>query len=151
MSCFTTLVLVRNTQLISYHQLEDFGKGQKETSHVWPSPRILLSAINLEWAIHVLPERLLSEWLAKHNPETNSITIKPETASHVAEQTSGGVPLPYCSPPGHPFPVKSLALSAHVSSDNSFLSVRQELTFWPWKRAPFLQYFHSLLFPDMAA
>ena len=56
-----------------------------------------------------------SEWLAKDNPETNPITIKPETASHVAEQFSW-VPFPYCSPPGCPFPIKSLALSAHVSS-----------------------------------
>ena len=50
-----------------------------------------------------------SEWL-----ETNPITIKPETASHVAEQFSW-VPLPHCSQPGCPFPVKSLPLSAHVS------------------------------------
>ena len=42
------------------------------------------------------------------------ISIKPETASHTAEQFSW-VPLPYCSPPGCPFPIKSLALSAHVS------------------------------------
>ena len=55
-----------------------------------------------------------SEWLVKDHPETNPITIKPETASHVAEQFSW-VPLPYCSPPGCPFPIKSLALSAHVS------------------------------------
>ena len=55
-----------------------------------------------------------SEWLARDNLETNSITIKPETASHVAEQVSW-VPLPSCSPPGCPFPVKSLALSACVS------------------------------------
>ena len=55
-----------------------------------------------------------SEWLAKDNPETSPITIKPETASHVAELFSW-VPLPYCCPPGCPFPVKSLALSAHVS------------------------------------
>ena len=54
------------------------------------------------------------EWLAKDHPETNLITIKPETVSHVAEQFSW-VPLPYCSPPGCPFPIKSLALSAHVS------------------------------------
>ena len=54
------------------------------------------------------------EWLAKDNPETNPITIKLETASHVAELVSWG-PLPYCSPPGCPFPIKSLALSAHVS------------------------------------
>ena len=55
-----------------------------------------------------------SEWLAKDNPETNPITIKPKTASHVTEQFSW-VPLPFCSPPGRPFPIKSLALSAHVS------------------------------------
>ena len=34
--------------------------------------------------------------------------------SHVAEQFCW-VPLPYCSPPGSPFLIKSLALSAHVS------------------------------------
>ena len=55
-----------------------------------------------------------SEWLAKDNLETNPITINPETASHVTEQFSW-VPLPYCSPPGCPFPIKSLALSAQVS------------------------------------
>ena len=55
-----------------------------------------------------------SEWLAKDNLETNSITIKPETGSYVAEQFSW-VPLSYCSLPGCPFPVKFLALSAHMS------------------------------------
>ena len=55
-----------------------------------------------------------SEWLALDNPETNPITIKPKTASRVTEQFSW-VPLPYCSPPRCPFPIKSLALSAHVS------------------------------------
>ena len=52
-----------------------------------------------------------SQWLAKDNPKINPITI---TASHVAKLFSW-VPLPYCSPPGCPFPIKSLALSAHVS------------------------------------
>ena len=55
-----------------------------------------------------------SKWLAKDNGETNPITVKPETASYVAEPFSW-VPLPSCSLPGRPFPVKSLALSAHVS------------------------------------
>ena len=41
-----------------------------------------------------------------------------------------------CSPPGCPFPIKSLALSARVSSDNSFPSVRQEPNFGPWKGVP---------------
>ena len=53
------------------------------------------------------------EWLAKDHLETNPITIKPETVSHMAELFSW-VPLPYCCPLGCPFPIKSLALSAHV-------------------------------------
>ena len=44
----------------------------------------------------------------------NPITIKPKTASHVAEQF--WVPLPSCSLPGRPFPIKSLALSTYMSS-----------------------------------
>ena len=48
-----------------------------------------------------------SEWVAKDNLETNPITIKWEQFSWV--------PLPCCSLPGCPFPIKSLALSAHVS------------------------------------
>ena len=63
-----------------------------------------------------------SEWLAKDNPETNPITIKPETLSHVAELFSW-VPLPYCSPPRCPFPIKSLALSACVSPRKSYFQV----------------------------
>ena len=54
------------------------------------------------------------EWLAKGHPETNPITIEPVTVSHMAEQFSW-VPYPSCSPPGCPFPIKSLASSAHVS------------------------------------
>ena len=55
-----------------------------------------------------------SEGLPKDNPETNPVTIKPETASHVTELSSW-VPSPSCCPPGHPFPIESLTLSAHVS------------------------------------
>ena len=76
-----------------------------------------------------------SEWLAKDNPETNPITIKPETVSHVAEQFSW-VPLPCCSSPGCCFPIKSLALSACISLDNAFLSVRQEPTLGALEGAP---------------
>ena len=52
--------------------------------------------------------------MAKDNAETNPITIKPEPATHETELFSW-VTLPYCSPPACPFPIKSLALSAHVS------------------------------------
>ena len=55
-----------------------------------------------------------SEWLAKDIPKTDPITIRPKTVSHVPELFSW-VPLPYCSPRGYPFPIKSLALSTHVS------------------------------------
>ena len=63
------------------------------------------------------------EWLAKDHPESNPITIKPETASHTAEWFSW-VPLPYF-------------VSTCVSSDNLFLSVRKEPSFGPWKGSPF--------------
>ena len=72
-----------------------------------------------------------SERLAKDNLETNSITIT------VAEQFSW-LPLLHFSPPGCPVPITSLALSARVSSDNSFLSIRQEPSFGPWKGFTFL-------------
>ena len=42
-----------------------------------------------------------SERLAKDNPETKPITIKPETSSHAAELFSW-VPLPYSLHPGAP-------------------------------------------------
>ena len=64
------------------------------------------------WLRH--QEGLWVRWLAKDNPETNPITVKPETASHVSELFFW-VPLPSCSPSGCPFPIKSLALPAHVS------------------------------------
>ena len=52
--------------------------------------------------------------MARNNPETNSITIKPETANHMAEQFSW-VSLPCCSSPRRPFSIKSFALSVRVS------------------------------------
>ena len=77
--------------------------------------------------------------IGQSHPETNPITIKPETASHAAEQFSW-VPLPSYSPPGCPFSIKiSCFVSICVSLDNSFRSVRQEPSFRPWKESPFLQ------------
>ena len=64
-----------------------------------------------------------SGWLAKNNLETNPIPIKPETAGLFS-----WVPLPSCSPPGCPFPVKSLALSAHMSP--------RTIHFWVLDKSP---------------
>ena len=86
--------------------------------------------------------------MAKDNPETNPITIKPKTASHVVEQFSW-VPLPCCSPPGCLLPITPLALSALVSSDNSFLSIRQKPALGALEGGPpFLQHNCSQIFPS---
>ena len=61
-----------------------------------------------------------SEKLAKDNLETNPITIKPKIGSHVTGQFSW-LPLPYCSPLGHPFP-KNLLLCQHVCLLRQFIS-----------------------------
>jgi len=90
-------VLVRNTELISHHQLEEFGKGQKgDTTCSTTSQN--LSNWHLSWPNKACTIRKdsESERLAKDNPNTNPITIKIETACHVAEQFSW-VPLLYCS------------------------------------------------------
>ena len=76
-----------------------------------------------------------SEWLAKNKPETNPITMKPKTASHLAEQFSW-VPSPSCSPPGRPFPIKSLALSAHVSPHTVHFWVYKSPVSGPGKGPP---------------
>ena len=109
-------------------------------------PIVLLAGILLGWEMHMPPGRTLSQtmgqarWLTRDNPEINPITIKPKTVSRMAEQFSW-VPLPCCSPPWCPFSIKSLAFC--VSTDNSFLSVRQEPTLGLWKGSPFLQQLHS--------
>ena len=80
-----------------------------------------------------------SQGSAKDNPETNPITIKPETESHVAERSSW-VPLPCCPPPGCPFPINSLALSARVSLQIIHFRVLDKSSFsGPGRGFPFLQ------------
>ena len=130
MSCFTTGGPGKEHRTNKSPPTGRVQEGQKKTPHVRPPPRILLSDIHLDWTRRAPPGRTLeSERLAKDNPETNPITIKPETANHVAELVSW-VPLPYCSPPGCPFPIKSLALTAHVSPHT--------IHFWLLDKSPVL-------------
>ena len=84
-----------------------------------------------------------SEQLAKDHPETTPITIKPKTASHVAELFPW-VPLPYCSPPGCPFSIKSLALSAHVSPGTIHFRVLGKSPVLALEGVPFLQHFYNV-------
>ena len=114
-------------ELISLHQPEEFQKGQKETPHLRPPPRILLSDMHFDWTRHAPPGRtLVLEWLAKDNPETDPITIKPCDCKPCDRAVLLG-PLTLLLSARAPFPNKSTRfVSICVSSDNSFLSVRQE-------------------------
>ena len=126
-------------ELISHHQQEEFGKGPKETPRVRPPPRIL--CWQPSWLSNACTTRKdsESERFVRDNVESNPITMKPETASHVAGQSSW-VPLPTHSPPGRPFPIKSLALSAHVSPQTiHFRVLDRSPLFRPWKGSPFLR------------
>ena len=97
---------------MSHQQPEEFRKGQKETPHVHLPKSFSLASILAKQGVHRQEGLSQNDWLK--NLETNPITIKPKTASHVAELFSW-VPLPCCSPLGCPFPIKSLTLSADVS------------------------------------
>ena len=103
-------VLVRNKELTSDHQ-PGFWRGQKEmgdcSAEVLPTsqdpPHWNPSRPSDACAPRKDPN---SEWLARDKPETNPMTRKPETVSHVAEQFSP-FPSPSCSPPQQPFPIVS--------------------------------------------
>ena len=96
-----TIVTIRNMELISLHQPEEFGKGLKETLPVHCEPRS--RAVLLGFLTLLLSTRV-------------------------------------------PFPNKiSCFVSTYVSSDNSFPSVRQELSFGPWKGSLFLQQMVTLV------
>ena len=86
-------------------------------------------------------DSIVPEWCACHQkgpwvrmigqrqPETNLITITPETANHKAERSSW-VPSPSCFPPGRPFPVKFLAWSARVSPWTIHFQVLDKSPVW---------------------
>ena len=139
-------VLVRNKELTIYHQ-PGFWRDQKEMGDCSPEvlptsqdpPRWNPSQLRDACAPRKDPN---SEWLARDKPETNPMTINPETVSHVAEQFSP-FPSPSCPPPQHPFPIKPLAWTALLSSDNAFPSIRQEPTLKPWKGSSFLHQNHN--------
>ena len=123
---------------------EEFERGQKE-AYVLPTSQKpscwTPSWLRDEHTTRKDPESPnmgQARGLARDNPDTNHIVIKPEIASYMSEQFSQA-PLPCCFLPRRPFPIESFDLSVLVSSDNSFPSVRQEPTLGPCKGVPFLQ------------
>ena len=105
----------------------------------WDTTCLTISQNPPSWLSNACATRKDSEleWLAKDNPETNPITIIPETASIAVLLGS----LTLLLSAQAPLPNKiSCFVSSYVSSDNSFLSARQETAFGPWKGLPFLQH-----------
>ena len=108
-------------------RIQEGPKGRRRHQPIilsYRPPRILCTGIYVGWEKHVSPGTWVLTWirpnmcqarcLARDNPETNPITLKPETVSLMAEQFSW-IPLPWCSLPGCFFPIKSFSLSARVS------------------------------------
>ena len=121
---------MRNVELTSYHQPEEFGKGQKEredaSPYVLPTSQNPFAGIHLGWAMCAPPGRTLSQ------------DDCPETTGNSSHHHRTGDQEP-CGPAvllgsltlllsaRAPLPNKvSCFASTCVSSDNSFLSVRQE-------------------------
>ena len=103
MSCFTTggLGNENGTNKPSTGRVQERSKGDATCLTTSQNP----SHWHPSWLNKACTTRKDSEleWLAKDNPETNPITIKPEMATWRS------------SSPGFPYPIKSLALSPHVS------------------------------------
>ena len=111
----------------------------------YQSPRILLAGIHLGWAMHTPPAKILSQsdW-SEMTWKLIPIIIEPwDCESHGRAVLLGS--LTFLLSTRVPFPKKiSCFPSTCVSSDNSFLNVRQEPTFGPWRGSPFLVYFYAL-------
>ena len=126
-------------ELISHHQPEELGKGRKETPCVCPLPRIPLASIHLGWVMRVPPERLWIRRIGQRPPRNYSHHHKTRDCEPHGRAVLLGSLTPLLST-RVPFPNKiSCFVSTCVSSGDSFLRVRQESSFWPWKGSPFLQ------------
>ena len=84
-----------------------------------------------------------SEGLAKDNPGTNPITMKPETEPRGRAVLLGSPTLLLSAQAPLPNKIYCFVCTC-VSSDNSFPSVRQEPTFKLWKGSLFWQQFDLL-------
>ena len=128
----------------------EFKRGQEEEQGVLPTFQ-KPSHLNPSWLRDVCTSRKDSEspetgqarLLARDNPETHPITIKPEPRDRgVLLLLSTQAPLPSKA---------SCVISICVSSDNSFPSVRRQSTPGPWKGSTFLQQDHFCICPRVIA
>ena len=85
-----------------------------------------------------------SGWLANDNLEINPNTINPSLRG--TGQSCAWLPLSCCSLPRHPFPTKSLAVSAHVSPETIHVWVLDKSPFsGPGRGFLFLQQYHFVI------
>ena len=142
MSCFTTGDKITEKVQHGTNKPPPPGRVQERSKYDTTCPTI---SQNLHWHPSWLNKACTTrkdselEWQAEDNPETNPITIKPLQAMWPS------------SSPGFLYPILLLSawaalpskiscfVNTCVSSDDSFLSVRQEPTFRPWKGSPLLQ------------
>ena len=128
------------TIITGYHQLEEFGKGQKERRD--SSPFVLPTSQNPFW-----PESLLAECCTHHQERlcVRMIGQRSQKPTHNhktwdSEQSGRAVllgSLTLLNPAQVSLPSKaSCFVSACVSSDNSLPSVRQAPTLQFWKGLP---------------
>ena len=105
---------MRNTELISHHQPEEFGKGKKETPHVQPPLRILLVASILAEQCVCHQEGLCVRVIGQRQPRNFSFHHKiRDCESRGRAVLLGSLTLPVSAQA--PFAIKSLVLSASVS------------------------------------
>ena len=148
MSCLTTASLHKEHGTATKDKPGVLERGQREggdasIQYVLPTSQNPLRW-NPSWLREACTTRKDPEWdqtWAKQadwpDPETNPITIKPDTLNMWQSSSPG---LPYL-PAGVPLPNKVFCcVYTCVSSDNSFLSVRQKPTLRPWNGFPFLQH-----------
>ena len=115
-------VLVRNMELRRHHQLGEFRKGQKDIPHVLQTSQNP-PGWNPSWLSNACTTRKdpESERWTRDNLETDPVTIKPCGWTVLL----GSLTLMLSAQASFANTV-SCFVSSSVSSDNSFLSVRQE-------------------------
>ena len=130
------------------------GTFRREETPAYQPPEsfVLKSNLTERCSCHQVDPESDQIWVKRDNwPETiwkQPVTIKPETASHVAEPFSWD-PVPPCSLPASLFPVKSFALAVCVLPKIIYLQVLDKSPFsGPGRGSLSYKNFHS--FPYLA-
>ena len=124
----------RTNKLPLTGRIQERSKGERRLQPICPTKlpeSFSLESILADWCVH----HQKGPWVRMTGQKQTLLPLTRDCEPH------GRVPLSCCSLPGCPFPMQSPALLAHVSSDNSFLSVRQKPTLGPWKGSHFCNNF----------